>query len=42
MAGWKGIAKRREKLLPQIESGLAATCEARDDWTGARSTSRPG
>ncbi len=34
MTGWKGSAKRREQMLPQIQSGLAATCQARDDWTG--------
>ncbi len=36
MAGWQGSAKRKDALLPQIQSGLAGTCLARGDWTGAR------
>ncbi len=36
MAGWKGNAKRKDALLPQIQSGLAATYENRDDWAGAQ------
>jgi tetratricopeptide (TPR) repeat protein len=34
MAAWKGSVKRRDQMLPQIRSGLAFICEARDDWTG--------
>ncbi|MCE5266689.1 MAG: tetratricopeptide repeat protein [Planctomycetaceae bacterium] len=33
---WKGSAKRREIVLPQLQNGLASTCEARNDWAGAK------
>ena len=36
LAQWKGSAKRKDSMMPQLYSGLASTAEARGDWAEAR------
>ena len=36
LAQWKGSAKRKDAMLPQLYNGLAATAEARGDWAEAQ------
>ncbi len=36
LAQWKGSAKRKDAMMPQLYGGLASTSEARGNWTEAQ------